>query len=96
MRKLEEGRSLVQDSIDTDCGMLSCSFMSYSLRHHELYLTRPLCPWDSPGKNTGVCCLLQRIFLTQESNLCLLLWQVDSLPLNHLGSSMILTGKNQN
>ena len=36
-----------------------------------------LCPWDSPGKNTGVGChaLLQGIFLTQEQNsglLCLL------------------------
>ena len=30
---------------------------------------RLLCPWDSPGKNTGVGChfLLQRIFPTQES-----------------------------
>ena len=30
--------------------------------------------WDSPGKNTGVCCyvLLQGIFLTHGSNLCLL------------------------
>ena len=29
-----------------------------------------LCPWDSPGKNTGVDChaLLQGIFPTQESN----------------------------
>ena len=35
--------------------------------------SRLLCPWDSPGKNTGVGCraLLQGIFLTQESNLCL-------------------------
>ena len=45
-----------------------------------------LCPWDSPGKNTGVGyhALLQGIFLTQESNphlLHLLHWQVDSLPL---------------
>ena len=34
-----------------------------------------LCPWDSPGKNTGLGCqaLLQGIFLTQGSNLCLLL-----------------------
>ena len=44
------------------------------------------CPWDSPGKNTGVDChnLLQRIFPTQGSNsrlFCLLHWQVDSLPL---------------
>ena len=36
--------------------------------------TRFLCPWDSPGKNTGVGChaLLQGIFLTQELNLGLL------------------------
>ena len=35
---------------------------------------RLLCPWDSPGKNTGVGChfLLQGIFPTQESNPCLL------------------------
>ena len=35
-----------------------------------------LCPWDSPGKNTGVGChfLLQRIFLTQGSNPHLLHW----------------------
>ena len=33
-------------------------------------LPRLLCPWDSPGKNTGVGChfLLQKIFSTQESN----------------------------
>ena len=32
------------------------------------------CPWDSPGKNTGVGChsLLQGVFLTQGSNLGLL------------------------
>ena len=41
---------------------------------------------DSPGKNTVVGChaLLQGIFLTQGSNmhlLCLLCWQVGSLPL---------------
>ena len=41
----------------------------------------------SQAKNTGVGChfLLQEI-LTQESNLCLLHWQADSLPLSHLGS----------
>ena len=47
---------------------------------------RLLCPWDSPGKNTGVGChfLLQGIFLTQGLNLNLLHllhWQVGSLPL---------------
>ena len=37
-------------------------------------LEDPLCPWDSPGKNIGMGChaLLQRIFLTQRSNLRLL------------------------
>ena len=49
-----------------------------------------LCPWDSPGKNTGIRAhfLLQEIFPTQGSNprlLHLLKWQVDSLPLSHLG-----------
>ena len=42
-----------------------------------------LCPWNSPGKNTGVGCraLLQAIFLTQGLNPCLLLllhWQAGS------------------
>ena len=42
--------------------------------------------WDSPGKNTGVGChaLLQGIFLTQGSNLCLLCllcWQTGYLSL---------------
>ena len=51
-----------------------------------LCLRRLLCPWDSPGMNTGVgCCVLfQGIFPTQESNqnlLGLLHWQVGSLPL---------------
>ena len=45
-------------------------------------------PWGFPGKNTGVGChfLLQGIFPTQGSNLHLLHWQADSLPLSHLGS----------
>ena len=48
-----------------------------------------LCPWNFPGKNTGVSChfLHQGIFLTQGSNLCLshlLHWQVDYLPLHNL------------
>ena len=40
------------------------------------------CPWNFPGKNTGVGChfLLQRIFLNQGSNRGLLHWQADSLP----------------
>ena len=53
---------------------VSRSTMSDSLRPHNLSPTRLLCPWDSPGKNTGVNChsLLQSIFPTQRSNLGLL------------------------
>ena len=48
-----------------------------------------LCPWDSPGKNTGVrCCfLLQGIFPTQGSNLvlfiagrCFTIWATKAIP----------------
>ena len=51
-----------------------------------LQLARLLCPWDSPGRTTGVGCnfLLQGIFPTQGSNLSLLHllhWQAGSLPL---------------
>ena len=37
---------------------------------HGLWPARFLCPWDSPGKNTGMGChfLLQGIFPTQESS----------------------------
>ena len=44
------------------------------------------CPWDSPGKNNGVGChaLLQGIFHTQGSNLCLF-WQAVSLPIAPAG-----------
>ena len=67
------------------------SVMSDSLRPHGLQHARFLCPWNFPGKNTGVGChfLLQGIFPDQGSNshlLLFLLWQVDSLPLSHLGS----------
>ena len=45
-----------------------------------------VCPWDFPGKNTGVGChgFLQGIFPIQGSNLhllCLQHWQVGSLPI---------------
>ena len=63
------------------------SLQSYLTLHSsmDLKLTRLLCPWDSPGKKTGVGChaLLQGIFLTQGSNLHLLhllRWQAGSLP----------------
>ena len=53
-----------------------------------------LCPWDSPGKNSGVGCraLLQGIFPNQGLNLrlfCLLHWQAGSLPLVTLGKPKV-------
>ena len=47
-----------------------CSVPSDSVQPHGLQPARLLCPWDSPGKNTGVDChaLLQGIFLTQGLN----------------------------
>ena len=62
--------------------------MSDSLWPHGPQPARLLCRWYSPGKNIGVGChaLLQGIFLIQGWNpclylLCLLYWQVGSLPL---------------
>ena len=57
-------------------------FMSDSLRTYGLQPAKFLCPWDSPGKNTGVGfhVLLHGIFPTQGSNLSLLYllhWQAD-------------------
>ena len=54
--------------------MLSRSVMPNSLQPLGLKPTRLLCPWDFPGKNTGLGChdLLQGIFLTQRSNPLLL------------------------
>ena len=55
----------------------TCSVVSNSLRPRGLLPIRLLCPWDSPGKNTGVVsrALLQGIFPTQGLNPHLLdLW----------------------
>ena len=43
--------------------------MSDSVRPHRWQPTRLLCPWDSPGKNTGVGChfLLQCVKVKSES-----------------------------
>ena len=49
-----------------------------------------LCPWDFPGKSTGVGChfLLQRIFLTQGSNPGLPHCRQTLYPLSHQGSQI--------
>ena len=66
--------------------MCMWAHVSDSFQLYGLQPTRLLCPWDSPGKNTGVGChaLLQGIFPTQGSNsglLHLLHWQEGSSPL---------------
>ena len=73
------------------CPVLRCSVMSNSLRPHGLYPARPLCPWDFPGKNTGVGhhFLLQGIFPVRRSKLHLLFSYIDRRILyrkRHLGS----------
>ena len=79
----------------TNSSSCMCAQSSLTLQPTSL-----LCPQDSPGKNIGVGChfLLKGIFPTQISNLhllSLLHWQVDSLPLIHLGNPQIVTLKRE-
>ena len=75
----------------SDACMLSCSDKSDSLGYHGLWPPRFLCPWDFPGKNTGIGghFLLQGIFLTQWSNWSLLHWWAGSLLLSQQGGPWI-------
>ena len=68
--------------------LFNCLVMSKSFRPHGLLPTRLLCPWEFPGKSTGVGChfLIQEIIPTQELNPCLLRWQKGSLLLSHQDS----------
>ena len=65
--------------------------MSDSLRPHGLGLAKIFCPWDSPGKHTGVGChfLLQEIFLTHGSNLGFLYFRQTLYHLSQQGNSTI-------
>ena len=65
--------------------------MSDSVRPHRQQPTRLPCPWDSPGKNTGVGChfLLQCMKVKRESEVvqfCLTL--SDPMDFSLLGSSI--------
>ena len=70
---------------------MQCAWVLSHFTHVQLFATlltvacQLHCPWDSPGKNTGVGChALQGIVLTQGSNLHLLSflhWQAGSLSL---------------
>ena len=71
--------------------VFSLSVLSDSVWSYGQLPARLLCPWDFPGKNTGVGChfLLQGIFLTQGSNsplLCLPHCRLILLLLSHQGS----------
>ena len=65
-------------SLKSVCVLNQFSYVQF-LESLRIVARRLLCPWDSPGKNTGVGyhTLLQRIFPTQGPNpfiLCLLRW----------------------
>ena len=64
------------------------SVVSNSLPCHGRKPTRLFCPWDFPGKNTGVGShsLLQELFPTQGSNLGLLHCRQILHHLSHQGS----------
>ena len=82
------------------CHMLPLSSLfvhAQLLSHIQLFVTpwtvaRLLCPWNSPGKNTGVGShsLLQRIFPTQELNPGLLHWRHILYHLSHQRSPSLL------
>ena len=65
--------------------------MSDSLQPHGLQPTRLLCPWDSPGKKTGVGShtLLQGIFPIQGLKTGLLHCRWILYPLSHQGSPYV-------
>ena len=74
------------------------SVESSSLRPYGQWPARLLCSRDSPGENTGVGfhALPQGIFPTQGSvpcPLCLLRWQVGSLPLAPPGKPFFSIGQ---
>ena len=80
--------------------VLNCSFMSNTLWSHGLEPTRLLCPWNSLGKNTVEWAAIsssKESSQPRELNPCALHWQVDSLPLSHLGSPWwwVLTNTDQ-
>ena len=81
------GKRVIVSVHQISSGLLfSRSIVFDSLWPRGLQPARLLCPWDSPGKNTGVGChsLLQGIFSTQGSNLHLLHWQTDYIAQNNL------------
>ena len=80
-------------SLSSDVTSYPCCVVSDSLQPRGLKPTRLLCPWDFPGKNTGVGCrvLLQGSFPAQGLNCvcCVPALAGGFLPLHCLGSPRI-------
>ena len=73
--------------------LFSRYIVSDSLQPYEMWPTGLLCPWDFPGKNTGAGCHFRGSWgnlpdsgIKPTSSAL----QADSLPLSHLGSSILL------
>ena len=90
--QFHEGRDLFVTVTPSES--VSCSVVSNSLWPHGLQPARLLCPWNFPGKNTGVGChaLLQRIFPTLGSNPGLLYYRQILCHLSHQGSPTLSEG----
>ena len=74
VRSLGQVSTVAHGNSKAQCVLHARSLQSCpTLQRCGPYPTRLLCPWDSPGKNTGVgwYFLLQGIFPTQGSNFCL-------------------------
>ena len=82
------GARVPGDGLSCILRMCACSGVSGSLQPHGLQPTRLLCPWNSPGKNTGMDChsLLQGILPTQGTNPHLLYCRQILYYLSHQGS----------
>ena len=82
--------------------LFSHSVVPDSLWPYGLWSSRLLCPWDSPGKNTGMGChaLPQGSSWPRDQTLLSLLhWQIGSLPLAPPGKPnwpLNLEGKDNN
>ena len=88
--KRQEGPAHVREISPSSIPSITCSIMSNSFVTPWTIAHQSPLSWDFTGNNIGVDChaLLHGIFLTQGLNphlLCLLLWQVNSLPLEPSG-----------
>ena len=57
------------------CVCVNCSVVPDSLRSHGLQPTRVLCPWDFPGKDTGVGCHFLLQYIHMCVCICIYIWR---------------------